>query len=266
MKRPLALLPWMIGFSALIASPLAWAMAPTSATGWSGWSVYQSQSSPQPLGYDGWTWSGSGTSTKQAGVVRRPIPATVPLAVLPTSGYHGWTLSGTGIAAPQPLKLPTTSARVIILPPKTINIDGPNAGGPLTPIAGAPAPNVQLGAEFAALINQQRLAHGLPALQVDPALMNIATLKAQDLVVNNYFDHYSVRYGYPYDMMRRAGISFQNAGENLAGADSVSDAVNDLMASPGHRANILSPYYTETGYAVIQGGPYGLMIVQEFVG
>lgn len=244
-KSPLALAPWILGISAILSSPVASAMGTYQP---SGWYIYDSSSN---------------VTSHQLATVK---PAVIKPAVLPASGgYHGWVWSGSGFPASQPIKLPTSS-HVIILPPKVININGPNAGGPLVAIPGAPAPDATLGAEFTAAINQERTNAGLPALQTDPTLMRLATLKAQDLVVNNYFDHYSMRYGYPFDMMRRAGITFQNAGENLAGAASVPAAVNALMASPEHKANILSPYYTRTGFAVIHGGNYGLMIVQEFVG
>lgn len=235
----------ILGLSALLSSPaaLAGGMYPSS-----GWYSYESNSSSV--------------------VLTSHLPTIHPVLSVTsgnTGGYHGWVLNGIGSPTVTPI-LRSKSARIIVLPPKTINLNGPNAGGPLVAIPGAPAPDAQLGAQFAAMINQQRIAAGLPALQEDPTLMNLATLKAQDMVVNHYFDHYSVRYGYPYDMMHRAGIAYKDAGENLAGTATVPIAVTDLMGSPEHRANILDPYYSKTGWAVIRGGDYGLIIVQEFVG
>jgi uncharacterized protein YkwD len=64
--------------------------------------------------------------------------------------------------------------------------------------------------------------------------------------------------------MREAGITFMNAGENLALAQTLDIAHNGLMHSPGHRANILRPQFGRVGIGILDGGKYGLMISQEF--
>jgi uncharacterized protein YkwD len=66
--------------------------------------------------------------------------------------------------------------------------------------------------------------------------------------------------------MKAQGITYRYAGENLAGADTVERAHTNLMNSAGHRANILNPNFTKIGVGVVHGGPYGLMISQEFNG
>ncbi|HLN60492.1 MAG TPA: CAP domain-containing protein [Symbiobacteriaceae bacterium] len=38
------------------------------------------------------------------------------------------------------------------------------------------------------------------------------------------------------------------------------------MNSPGHRANILKPEFTKIGIGIVSGGPYGLMVTQQFIG
>ena len=64
--------------------------------------------------------------------------------------------------------------------------------------------------------------------------------------------------------MQKAGINYQYAGENLALAPSTSLAMQGLMNSPGHRANILSPNFHKVGIGVIDGGIYGEMYTQDF--
>lgn len=64
--------------------------------------------------------------------------------------------------------------------------------------------------------------------------------------------------------MENAGIKFVAAGENLALAPSTELAMEGLMNSPGHRANILSPQFGKIGIGAMQGGIYGLMFTQEF--
>lgn len=67
-------------------------------------------------------------------------------------------------------------------------------------------------------------------------------------------------------MMKAEGISYKTAGENLAGAPSVDHAHTSLMNSAGHRRNILNPAFTHIGIGIINGGPYGMMFTQMFIG
>jgi uncharacterized protein YkwD len=64
--------------------------------------------------------------------------------------------------------------------------------------------------------------------------------------------------------MKRANVVFLSAGENLALAPTLPIAHTGLMNSPGHRANILRPQFGRLGIGVMDGGPRGLMISQEF--
>ncbi|MEM5770889.1 MAG: CAP domain-containing protein [Bacillota bacterium] len=116
------------------------------------------------------------------------------------------------------------------------------------------------------LVNQERKNKGLPALTVDSRLVKVARLKSQDMIDKNYFGHQSPTYGSPFDMLKAQGITYQYAAENIAGAQTVQQAHTNLMNSAGHRANILNANYKKIGIGVVQGGPYGLMISQEFTG
>jgi uncharacterized protein YkwD len=64
--------------------------------------------------------------------------------------------------------------------------------------------------------------------------------------------------------MKKAGIKYMDAGENLALAPTVEIAHKGLMKSPGHRANILSPAFRKVGIGVIKNDVYGMMFSQEF--
>ena len=66
-------------------------------------------------------------------------------------------------------------------------------------------------------------------------------------------------------MLREFGIQYGYAGENLAGNQSVEKAHEALMASPGHRQNILNPNYTHIGIGIVKGGSYGTMFTQLFI-
>lgn len=115
------------------------------------------------------------------------------------------------------------------------------------------------------LVNEARAQNNLPALKVDTSLASVARTKAQDMIDNNYFSHNSPKYGSPFDMMKSFGIKYIQAGENIAGNQSVENAHNSLMNSPGHRKNILNPEFTHIGIGIRQGGPYGNMFTQMFI-
>lgn len=115
------------------------------------------------------------------------------------------------------------------------------------------------------LINLERTKEGVRALETDEALAEVAEQHAIDMIETHYFGHVSRTTGTLAARLRKAGIQFSKAGENLAGCTSVELAHDLLMASAPHKANILSPHYSKVGVAVVEGGPYGMMIVEVFL-
>ncbi len=116
------------------------------------------------------------------------------------------------------------------------------------------------------LINKQRAQNGLSPLKENSELQRVARIKAQDMVNNNYFSHTSPTYGSPFEMMKSFKISYNTAGENIAGNSNNSSAVTAWMNSPGHRANILNSSFNQTGIGVVTGSKYGKIYVQMFIG
>lgn len=114
--------------------------------------------------------------------------------------------------------------------------------------------------EVVRLTNVQRSKAGLPALTQNWELSRVARYKSQDMINKNYFSHQSPTYGSPFNMMETFGIRFSAAGENIAyGQRTPAEVVNAWMNSPGHRANILSPSYTQIGVGLAKksnGTPY----------
>lgn len=116
------------------------------------------------------------------------------------------------------------------------------------------------------LINEQRTKNGLSALKIDSEVQNVARIKAQDMVDNNYFSHTSPTYGSPFDMLKSFKISYKTAGENIAANSSNSGAVTSWMNSSGHKANILNSGFNYTGIGVVSSSKYGKIYVQMFIG
>ena len=115
------------------------------------------------------------------------------------------------------------------------------------------------------LINQERAKAGLPQLEIDSLLTQLARDKSLDMVSHNYFGHYSERIGTIHDQLEVKAVSYCNAAENLAGGADTLKTHRRLLASPAHRGNILNPKFKRIGIGIVKGGPYGKMMTQVFV-
>ncbi|WP_374164889.1 CvpA family protein [Arcticibacter sp. MXS-1] len=125
-------------------------------------------------------------------------------------------------------------------------------------------PQPQLEEQMLQLVNQERAKAGLNALKADKELVVVARSHSDDMFSRGYFSHISPEGETPFDRIRRAGVPFLTAGENLALAQTLKLAHEGLMKSPGHRANILNPSYGRLGIGILDGGIYGLMVTQNF--
>jgi len=124
--------------------------------------------------------------------------------------------------------------------------------------------------DFLGLTNQARLDAGLAPLSLNVELEQAAYAKAADMAKNGYWDHFRpTDHKAPWDFIHEAGYSYTVAGENLArGFVTPTGITKAWMASPTHRANILSPNYTEVGFASVhttdETGKTVLLTVQMF--
>src|SRR3989344_1317119 len=117
------------------------------------------------------------------------------------------------------------------------------------------------------LLNQSRKNAGVTPLSQNEKLDQAAMLKAQDMVKNNYFAHQSPQGVTPWFWLKKAEYDYKYAGENLAvGFIESTEVFNAWFNSPGHKANLLSPYYTEVGTAVLTGfgDNNSIIVVQNF--
>lgn len=117
------------------------------------------------------------------------------------------------------------------------------------------------------LLNKERRANGLNALEIDPKLTYMARRYSQEMITHDFFSHTSPVSGELLDRVQASGVpdGWLLAGENLAGAPTVESAFQGLMESPSHKDNMLEAKYTHVGIGVIDGGPYGKMFSQEFI-
>ena len=109
--------------------------------------------------------------------------------------------------------------------------------------------------EVIRLVNEIRAKNSLGTLKEDWELSRVARYKSEDMKNNNYFSHTSPTYGSPFDMMKKFGISYRGAAENIAkGQKTPQEVVNAWMNSSGHRANILNKNYTHIGVGYVKSG------------
>ncbi|HCQ5483816.1 TPA: sporulation protein [Clostridioides difficile] len=121
--------------------------------------------------------------------------------------------------------------------------------------------------EVVDLVNIERAKAGLNPLTLDSSISNVATKKSQDMIDNNYFSHNSPTYGSPFDMLKKFGISYKTAGENIAmGQKTPKEVVNAWMNSEGHRKNIMNPNFSKIGVGVAQKSGGSIYWTQIFVG
>ncbi len=118
------------------------------------------------------------------------------------------------------------------------------------------------------LVNQDRAHTGLPALEVDARLTQIARGHSADMQAHGFVGHVSPTTGSAADRFRRAGVDAVLIAENVARAYSPGEAELGLMESPGHRANILNRDVTRVGVGAIItdgiGGARELLVTQVF--
>lgn len=117
--------------------------------------------------------------------------------------------------------------------------------------------NQSLGKQMLDMVNEDRAANGLKPLTWSDSLAQGAMAHSQDMSQSGYFSHTSPTYGGFSARLKAAGLSTLGAGENIALYGSVEKAQAALMASEGHRANILKSSYTHCGIGIVYNAAKG---------
>ena len=107
---------------------------------------------------------------------------------------------------------------------------------------------------FAAL-NNTRSRQGLAPLQWDNAAATVAEGHSRDMAENGFVGHTSPRTGDVEDRFKRASLTTAVLRENVARGYGPRGIHDSLMASPGHRINILADDVTHVGIGAVIGAP-----------
>ncbi|MFW6210279.1 MAG: CAP domain-containing protein, partial [Patescibacteria group bacterium] len=118
------------------------------------------------------------------------------------------------------------------------------------------------------LTNQERATNAAPPLRRSALLDQAAAQKAEHMVREGYFAHFSPDGVSPWHWFGEVGYRYAHAGENLAVHFTDSSAMVDAwMQSPTHRENIVNAQYTEIGIGTATGtfeGYRTVFVVQLF--
>ncbi|MDB4882526.1 MAG: Cysteine-rich secretory protein family protein [Gemmatimonadetes bacterium] len=132
-------------------------------------------------------------------------------------------------------------------PPVTV------AAPPPEPAAPPPAPArvvVSIADSIFALTNRERMRADLTPLRRSSQLTRAAQIQAEQMASAKKLAHDipGAKYSTMAARLRATGYTARTSGENIAeGYTSGAALVAGWMMSPAHRANILSPKFTETG-------------------
>lgn len=105
------------------------------------------------------------------------------------------------------------------------------------------------------LVNTERTSRGFTALARNDQLDDAAVAQATDMRDNKFFDHTGSDGSNVGTRATAAGYTWSAIGENIGSGSVSPEAMMDLwMNSDGHRANILSPNFTELGVGIDERG------------
>lgn len=130
--------------------------------------------------------------------------------------------------------------------------------------------NSELEHRSVALVNELRKTLGLAPLIWDSRLASSARRHSRDMELLDYVGHESPVRGDFSNRLNRAGIFAEMAFENVAVGSAPREILDRLMASPGHRANILHPQITHFGVGIAirtrlgRRGQDALFVTQQF--
>jgi uncharacterized protein YkwD len=100
------------------------------------------------------------------------------------------------------------------------------------------------------MINQARTRQGLAPLTAEEGLSAVAREHSMELLAARHAVHRTRGTGTLLDRLRKSGVKFARALENVSLSPSPEAAHERFMGSPGHRINILDPYATRLGLGI----------------
>jgi uncharacterized protein YkwD len=137
------------------------------------------------------------------------------------------------------------------------------------PASGSPEGPRLVEQQVFAAVNRHRRSRRRPELSWSDALASEARRHSARMQRHRFFGHHDPIRGSPSDRLRAAGIRYTAFAENLYShsgpPDAAPAAVAAWLGSRGHRANLLSGVYRETGIGVSVDSSGRYAITQIFL-
>lgn len=107
------------------------------------------------------------------------------------------------------------------------------------------------------MLNETRATAGLPPLTIDARAEAVAMAHSEDMVAHDFTGHESPTTGSPADRVHAAGLHSGLVLENIGRGYSAREIHDGLVASPGHRANLVNADANVVGIGVVADGSDG---------
>ena len=186
-----------------------------------------------------------------------------------TGGRPARMITVTLGAAPQPFSVRgyTSGATAGVV---TVAAARSESGGGESKSRGASISMTKTEQEIFDMVNEARAEHGLPALSSNPKLLRVARQYSKKMASEGFFSHTGPGGEDVVDRLNEAGVKrYRSVGENIFFSQNERNvprtAVRGWLESPGHRKNMLSPDYTETGLGLATAAENKVYVTQVFL-
>jgi hypothetical protein len=110
------------------------------------------------------------------------------------------------------------------------------------------------------VVSEQRRLNGVPVMTFSEELNLSAADKCNDMVAGSYYEHTNPAngfHGYQFIPKRLANTAYSSENLNQGNLVNTKEVVDSWLGSPAHKAAMLDPKYTHTGFAVctVNGKP-----------
>ncbi|MDP9389380.1 MAG: CAP domain-containing protein [Actinomycetota bacterium] len=145
--------------------------------------------------------------------------------------------------------------------PSSAPAPSPQPSSPKSTSPGTIGDDHAAAARILQLVNKERSGAGLAALEPRAPIASIAARHSRSMAGRRDIWHNDAY----FTASTRSSLQAKGLGENVAMNSSIDDAHRRLMASPGHRANILNGSFDAVGMAVVHDEQGTLYVTQNFV-
>ncbi|WP_051250876.1 CAP-associated domain-containing protein [Paenibacillus harenae] len=116
------------------------------------------------------------------------------------------------------------------------------------------------------LVNAERAARGISALQWDKLAAAAARKHSNDMKLRDFFDHNNPDGISPFDRMSQEGVIYTTAAENIAAGylNSIYAHYGWMNSTTGHRESLLNGKLKRLGTGIAFGGSYQIYYTQNF--